>query len=87
MSWGGEEKNIRDWKVDNGGVLLHKEIVLGEPLDAEDKVRRQLGELEALEEVLLIGFVFLKEKKQQQEMDFNRNLRASSRTLLPQMGI
>merc|ERR1719398_476870 len=35
--------NAFDWKVDNGGVLLHKEGVLGEPL----------------EEVVLVGLVLL----------------------------
>lgn len=51
---------LRDGEVDDGWVLLHKKIVLGEPLDAEDEVRRQLGELEALQEILLVGFIFLK---------------------------
>lgn len=54
----------RDGEVHNGGVLLHKKIVLGEPLDAEDEVRGQLGELKALQEVLLVGFVLLKGRKQ-----------------------
>lgn len=29
-------KNIRDWKVDNGGVLFNKEVVLCESFDTED---------------------------------------------------
>lgn len=59
----GEGLYVRDGEVDNGGILFHKEVVLGEPLDAENKVRRQLGELEALQEVLFVGLVFLKGKR------------------------
>ena len=54
--------NLRDGEVDNGGVLLHKEVVLGEALDAEDQVGGQFGQLELLEEILFVGFVLLQER-------------------------
>ena len=38
---------IFDGEVDNGGVLLHKEVVLGEALDVQNQVGRQLGEAES----------------------------------------
>lgn len=53
--------HLRDGEIDNGGVLLHKEVVLGEALDAEDQIGRQLHQLEPLQEVLLVGFVLLRE--------------------------
>lgn len=54
------EAHSRDGEVDDGGVLLHKEVILGESFDAKDEVRRQFGQLEPLEEVLLVGFVLLR---------------------------
>lgn len=33
---------VLDWKVDNGWVLLHKEVVFGEALDVEHHVGGQL---------------------------------------------
>lgn len=55
--------HLRDGEVDNGGVLLHKEVVLGEPLDAEDEIGRQLEQLEPFEEILFVGFILLKENR------------------------
>ena len=51
--------NTFDWKVDNSRVLLHKEGVLGEPLDVEDDEAGQLDQLKLLEEVVLVGLVLL----------------------------
>lgn len=56
------EEHLRDGEVDNSGVLLHKEVVLGESFDAKNEVRRQFGQLEPFEEILLVGFVFLGNK-------------------------
>lgn len=53
------EQHLRDWEVDNCGVLFHKEVVLGESFDTKDEVRRQFGQLEPFEKILFVGFVFL----------------------------
>lgn len=53
------EGDSRDREVHNGGVLLHKEVILGESLDAEDEVGWQFGQLEPLKEVFLVCFVLL----------------------------
>lgn len=37
---------VLHWEVDNGWVLLHKEVVLGEALDVEHHVGGQLGQAE-----------------------------------------
>lgn len=50
---------LRDGEIDNCWVLFHKEVVLGESFDAKDEVRRQFGELEPFQKILLVGFVFL----------------------------
>lgn len=57
------EHHLRDGEVDNGGVLFHKEVVLGESFDAKDEVRRQFGQLEPFEKILFVGFVFLNANK------------------------
>lgn len=62
-TWGKYDSILRDGKVDDGGVLLHKEVVLGEPLDAEDEIGRQLEQLEPFEEILFVGFILLKENR------------------------
>ena len=54
------EWHLRNGKVDNGRILLHKEVVLGESFDAEDEIWRQFGQLEFFEKILFVGFVFLK---------------------------
>lgn len=51
--------HIRNRKVDNSWILLHKEIVLSESLNTKDEIWRQLGELEALQKVLLVSLIFL----------------------------
>lgn len=61
---GSERKELlRDGEIDNCWVLFHKEVVLGEPFDAKDEVRRQFCELEPFQEILFVGFVFLKENQ------------------------
>jgi len=52
-------QHLRDGEVDDCGVLLHEEVVLGESFDAKDEVRRQFGQLEPFEEILFVGFVLL----------------------------
>ena len=41
------ELQVLDREVDNGGVLLHKEVVLGEALDVQHHVGGQLCDAEA----------------------------------------
>lgn len=53
------EQHLRDRKVDDCGVFLHKEVVLCESFDAKDEIWRQLGQLEPFEKILFVGFVFL----------------------------
>lgn len=53
------KKHLRDREVDNCGVFLHKEVVLGESFDAKDEVWRQFGQLEPFQKILFVGFVFL----------------------------
>lgn len=57
------EQHIRDGEVDDCGVFLHKEVVLGESLNAENEVWRKFGQLKPFEKILLVGFVFLQESK------------------------
>ena len=70
LVWGSQHRicgrhmgNLRDGEVDNGGVFLHKEVVLGEALDAEYQVGGQFGQLEFLEEILFVCFVLLQERE------------------------
>lgn len=58
--------HLRDGEVDNGGVLLHKEVVLGEPLNAEDEIGGQLEQLEPLQEILFVCFILLKANRRVQ---------------------
>ena len=53
------ELDALDGEVDDGGVLLEVEGVLREPLEVEDDVGRQLGDLELLQEVVLVRLVLL----------------------------
>lgn len=55
--------NARDGEVDDCGVLLHKEVVLGESFNAENEVWRKLGQLKPLEKIFLVGFVLLQESE------------------------
>ena len=73
--------NLRDGEVDNGGVLLHKEVVLGEALDAEDQVGGQFGQLELLEEILFVGFVLLQERDTHTHTQTMCPIRCSQRCL------
>ena len=50
-------KSHLDGKVDDGGVFLHEEGVLGEALDAEDQVGRQARQFEPLDDLLFVGLV------------------------------
>ena len=53
------ELDALDGEVDDGGVLLEVEGVLRESLEVEDDVGRQLGDLELLQEVVLVRLVLL----------------------------
>ena len=46
-----------DWKIDNGGILFDEKSVLGEPLNEQNDVRWQLGQLEFTNNVVLVGLV------------------------------
>lgn len=50
---------VRDGEVDDGWVLLDKEVVLCESFDAEDEVWGKFGELEFFQEVFFVGLVLL----------------------------
>ena len=65
---GRHMRNLRDGEIDNGGVLFHKEVVLGEAFDAKDQIGRQFGQLEPLEKILFVGFVLLQEGNTRQIM-------------------
>lgn len=53
------EDDSRNRKVDNGGVFLNEEVVLGKSFDAEDEIGGKFGQLESLEEVFFVGLVLL----------------------------
>lgn len=38
-----KRKHSRDGKIDDGGILFNKKVILGESLDVEDKVWRKSG--------------------------------------------
>ena len=49
--------NAFDWKIDYGGILFDEKCVLSEPLDVQNDVRWQLGQLEFTNNVVLVGLV------------------------------
>lgn len=57
------KRNARDGEVDDCGVLLHKEVILGESFNAENEVWRKFGQLKPFEKILLVGFVLLQESE------------------------